>query len=93
MRGFLFAGEVQPVGQDEAALRVGVIDHDGFAVLCVKNIAGALRIRVRKIFGCRDDAGDVHIRFDFSDRLHRIQDRGAARHVALHLEHLVRGLQ
>ena len=63
---------MQPIRKNETAFRIRVVNHDGFAVLGIKNIARPLRIGIGKILGRGDDAGDIDVRLQFADGLQGI---------------------
>ena len=87
--GFFFARQIQAVRENQTAFGVGVVDHDGLAVLRIEDVAGKLGVGVGRVFGGGDDSGDIEFRLQLADSLHGIEHGGAAGHVALHLPHFV----
>jgi hypothetical protein len=85
-------GEMNAVGEDEAALGVGVENFDGLARHSGLNVTGFLRATARHIFGRRNDADYFYFGLEGGERAHDPKHGGAASHVVLHFFHAVSGL-
>ena len=75
------------VGEDEAALGVGVDDLDGLARHRREDVAGAHGVAVGHVLDEADDADGVDLGLARRERVHEAGDRGGAAHVALHVLH------
>ena len=90
--GALLHGVGEGVGEDEAALGVGVVDLDRLAVHRGDDVAGLHRASARHVLGRGHDSRDPDRKPESGDGAERLDHRGAAGHVELHLVHLCRGL-
>ena len=88
----------ETVGQDEAALGVGVDDVDGLAGPvggyghCGHHVAGFVGFAVGHVLCGADDGDDAHFGLEQGDGAHGAEHGRAAGHVVLHLLHVVGGL-
>ena len=91
--GALLDRVAERVGQDQAALGVGVVDLDRLAVHRGDDVARLHRAWPLGMFSVDGTtAVTVAGSAELGDRVHRLDHRGAAGHVELHLLHLRRGL-
>ena len=88
----LLDGVAERVGQDQAALGVGVVHLDRLAVHRGDDVARLHRVPLGMFSVDGTTAVSVRGSPSVGDRAHGLDHRGAARHVELHLLHLRRGL-
>jgi len=79
----------QRIGQDEAALGVGVHDLDGLAVGADDHVAWSLRGRPRHVFGRRDDRHDIERQLTGGDDVDGREHGRCPGHVVLHPAHVL----
>src|SRR5437773_1571163 len=92
-RGGLEAPDVrQRIAQDEAPLGVGVDDLDRLAQVALHDVAWLDGGAGREVLGRGDDAHDVELGLEAAQRLERAEHGGRARHVELHVLHVLRWL-
>jgi len=90
-RGLVAGGVCERVGENEAALGVGVQDLDGDPRHRAQYVAGLVRAAAGQVLGCGDDADDVYRKPEHRGRADGAEYRRAARHVGLHFVHPLRG--
>src|SRR6266550_1810754 len=76
------------VGQNQAPLRIGVDDLDGFAARAGHDIARLDRLARRHVLGRRNNADDIDLGLELGDRQHGADHGCAAAHVRFHLLHI-----
>lgn len=89
----VFDRRADAVGKDEPSLRVRVVDHDGFAVLRLENVAGEDRSRAYPVFGEAEVCGHLEGNLELRRRADGGERGGGSRHVALHFAHSLGGFQ
>ena len=83
---------VQAVGEDEAALGVGVHNFDGLAGHGSDHVAGTKRLSVGHVFRGANDGEYAHGGLQLRDGAHGADHGSGSGHVVLHLVHVVGGL-
>ena len=87
-----FHGVRQGVGEDQAALGVGVDDLHGFTRHGAQDVAGLDGRAARQVLRRRHQAHHAAGIIQARQRLHGAEHRGTARHVHLHVFHAARRL-
>ena len=93
MRRALTARVAERVGEDEPALRVGVDHLDRLAVHRSEDVAGPVRAAPCHVLGRGDHGEHAERDAQVGDRADALDHRRAARHVPLHVLHVVRCLE
>ena len=89
----LLARVPEHVGEDQPSLRVGVRDLDRLAVARGEDVARAERTAADRVLGRADDAERAQGQAEVGDRADPLDHGRAAGHVALHVLHVLAGLE
>src|SRR6478752_100569 len=87
--GVVLKGDVEDVGENEAAFGVGVENFDRFAAASGKHVAQFVGIAAEHVFDEAAEADHVNGELEAGDGLHRAEHGGRAGHVAFHRFHAV----
>ncbi len=83
---------MEHIGEDETAFSVRIDDFDCLSRHRLNDVAGTLCFTVGHVLDQTDGTDCVDLGFPRGQRVHEADDASRSRHVALHVLHILRGL-